>query len=112
MIRRQRRLEPARNRVVHAFRVAAPPTVTVLILSAFAFVVRWSKFADDPVLGLAIVGGLDLIVFLTYFVLGLTGFKGSPEGDVDAPRVYALPLVFAVVVLVFGVVFYFLLHRS
>jgi hypothetical protein len=67
--------------------------------------------SDDPMLHFAVAGGLILIVFLTYFLLGLTGFKASPRGSVNVPRVYAWSLVCAIVVLVFGALFYFLHTR-
>ena len=65
-----------------------------------------------PTSALAIVAGLDLVVFLTYFVLALTGFKASPAGDVNVPRVYVWSLVGAVDVFVFGVLLILLEHRS
>ena len=98
------------RRVVHAFRVAARPTIGVLIVFSFIFVTRWSKFVDDPMAAVAVFAGLVVVVFLTYFVLALTGFKASPHGAVSVPRVYVWSLICAIALLVFGVLFYFLLH--
>jgi hypothetical protein len=84
----------------------------MVVLGAFILATRWSKFADDPTSGVAIMGGLVLVVFLTYFVLALTGFKVSPQGVVDVPRVYAWGILCAIVISVFGVLFFLLLHRS
>jgi hypothetical protein len=100
------------RRVKHAFRVAAPPSLAVLIGLAFVMAARWSKFADDPMTGIASVSGLVLVVFLTYFVLGVTGFKASPQGTVDVPRIYVWSVLCAIVILVFGILFYFLAGRS
>jgi hypothetical protein len=102
-----------RSRVLHAFRIAAFPSFGVLILAALITVrARSSPFHGDLIRDVAIGGGLVLVVFLTYFVLALAGFKASPQGVVDVPRPYAWLLVSAIVVLVFGVLFYMLLHRS
>ena len=79
---------------------------------AYIVMTRWSKFADDPVAGIAIMSGLVLVVFLTYFVLALTGFKASPQGVVDAPRIYVWSVLGAIVILVFGVLFYLLYFRG
>jgi hypothetical protein len=100
------------QRVKHAFRTAVTPTLAMVVVSAFIVVTRWSKFADDPVAGIATMSGLLLIVFLTYFVLGVIGFKASPQGVVNAPRIYAWPVLCAIVILVFGVLFYLSLLRG
>jgi hypothetical protein len=47
----------------------------MVIVGAFILLTRWSKFADDPVAGIAIISGLVLVVFLTYFALALAGYK-------------------------------------
>ena len=84
----------------------------MLIVSASIVVIRWSKFADDQVAGIATMSGLVLVVFLTYFVLAVTGFNASPQGVVDAPRIYAWSILGVIAVLVFGVLFYLLQLRS
>src|SRR3954469_11835773 len=99
------------RRVARAFRVAAQPTRGVLIVLAYIIATRWSKFADDP-FGVAVVATLGVVVFLTYFILGLTGYTASPQGHVSVPRVYGWALVTAIVAVVFVVLFYVLLHRS
>jgi hypothetical protein len=83
----------------------------IVIVGAYIVLTRWSKFADDPVLG-AIMSGLVLVVFLTYFVLAMIGFKASPQGVVEAPRMYAWSVLGAIVILVFGVLFYLLQLRN
>lgn len=47
----------------------------------------------------SIGAGLSAIVFLTYFILGLAGFRISAGGDVKVPRVYAWLLVASLTVL-------------
>ena len=83
-----------------------------MIVGAYIVLTRWSKFADDPMAGIAIVSALVLVVFLTYFVLAMTGFKASPQGVVEAPRIYAYSVLCAIVILVFGALFYLLQLRS
>jgi len=100
------------RRFAHAFRVAAAPSLAIAIATAFIIVTRWSKFANDPVAGMAIMSGLVLVVFLTYFVLAVTGFQSSPQGVVDAPRVFVWSVLCAIVVVVFGVLFYVLQRRG
>ena len=82
----------------------------MLIALAVGFLTRWEKVADDPKAGLVAGVGLTLIVFVTYCVLGLAGFKASPLGAVNVPRVYVWSLLCAIAALVFGVLFYFLGH--
>ena|SRR5215831_18583427 len=96
------------RRITHALRASARPSIIALIGLALAVVTHWSKVADDPRASIFACVGLVLIVFLTFFVLALTGFEESPQGVVDVPRVYAWSLLFVIVVLVFGVLFYFL----
>ena len=98
------------QRAKHAFRVAIPPTAAMVVLGAFILAIRWSKFAAT--FGIAIMGGVVLVVFLTYFVFALMGFKVSPQGVVDVPRVYAWGILCAIVISVFGVLFFLLLRRS
>jgi hypothetical protein len=100
------------RRVRHAFRAAAPPSIVIVIVGAYIVLTRWSKFADDPVMGIAIMSGLVLVVFLTYFVLAMIGFKASSPGVVEAPRIYVWSVLCAIVILVFGVLFYLLQLRS
>ena len=97
-------LRPLKN----AFGLAAPPSLALVIIGAYIVVTRWSKFVDDPASGIISVGGLILIVFLTYFVLALAGFEPSPQGTVKVPRLFAWPLLCAVAIIVFGVLFYLL----
>jgi uncharacterized membrane protein len=99
------------RRVKHAFRAAARSSIVIAVVGALTLLTPWSKFADDRVAGVAIVSGLVMIVFLTYFVLALTGFTVSPWGDVEAPRIYAWPAVCAIVIFVFGLLFYLLQLR-
>jgi hypothetical protein len=100
------------RRLKRAFRVAGPPSLVIVIVGAYVLASRWSNSADDAVSGVAIVAGLALVVFLTYFVLAMTGFTASPEGIVDAPRIYVWAVLCAIVVLVFGVLFYVLQRHS
>jgi hypothetical protein len=83
-----------------------------VIVGAYIVLTRWSKVDDDPAAGIAIVSGLVLVVFLTYFVLAMTGFKASPQGVVEAPRIYAWSVLCAIVILVFGALLYLLQLRS
>jgi uncharacterized BrkB/YihY/UPF0761 family membrane protein len=94
-----------------AFRAAARPSTVMALAGALTLLTHWSKFADDRVVGVAVVSGLVLVVFLTYFVLALAGFKVSPRGVVEAPRLYAWSFICAIVIVVFGVLFYLLQLR-
>jgi len=99
------------RRVKDAFRAAVHPSLRIVFIGALIVTSRWSKFAD-PVAGIAVVSGLILIVFLTYFALALTGFRVSPRGIVDVPRIYVWSILCAIVVLVFGALFYVLRLRT
>jgi len=96
------------RRIPQALRASARPSIFVLIVVALDLVAHRRQLADDPLSGIFAGAGLVLIVFLTFFVLALAGFKASPQGVVDVPRVYAWSLVFVILVLVVGVLFYFL----
>ena len=97
-----------RRRIYRAARAAVRPTLAVVTIAAYIVLTKWSKLVDDPVAGIFSISGPILIVFVTYFVLAMAGFKVSPEGGVDIPRIYAWPVLGAIFVLVFGAFFYLL----
>ena len=94
------------GRVQRAWRVAAPPTIVVAVVGALDWLIRW-QFANRWQPSLPVVIGLSLVVFLTYFLFVLLGFKSSSPGVVDAPGIYAWPAVFVILLSVFGLLFYF-----
>jgi hypothetical protein len=65
-----------------------------------------------PAHAILLMANLAFVVFLTYVVLALMGFKVSQQGVVDVPRIYAWGLLCAIVISVFGVLFYLLVGRS
>jgi len=99
------------RRITNGLRAAAGPTIVIVIAVALVFVTRWSKVTDDLRASLFAGVVLTLVVFLTYFVLGIAGLKPSPQGAVNVPRVYAWSLICAVSVLVFGALFYVVFVR-
>ena len=96
------------DRIQHAWRVAAPPSLVVAVLCGLGAVSRRPRFNSDPRGSVAVVAGLTLVVFLTYFLFVLLGFKSSSPGAVDAPRIYTWPAVFVILLLVFGTLFFLL----
>jgi hypothetical protein len=97
----------AMRRPRRAFLKALPVTIISGIVSIFiagAHVLR----GDRPlVVALAISLGLTLVVFLTYFVLALCGYKIDANGSVDVRKRYSWPLIGAVTVIVMAVALYF-----
>src|SRR5262245_16164027 len=94
------------ERFQHAWRVAAPPSIVIAIVGGLNFLIR-RQFAERSQPSLAVVVGLTLVVFLAYFLFVLIGFKSSSPGVVDAPRIYTWPAVVVILLLVFGLLFYF-----
>ena len=88
---------------------ALPPAMVVgagtLLFGAIDMVRRDTRPAVWGVIGV----GLAAIVFGTYFILGLAGYRVSRDGSVRIPRPYAW-LVVCVVVLAVGVVAYIALR--
>src|SRR6266498_4794097 len=93
------------GRVGRATARALPPTILVgagvLLFGAFDVLRRGTRPAVAAVIGLA----LTPVVFVTYFVLGLAGYRLRTDGSVRIPWPYAYLIVLAVV-LALGVVAY------
>jgi len=103
-----------KKRLNRAFRAAAAVWFGVALASCFILLVRWRWFSTNPISRISVVVALTAIVFLTYFVLGLAGYRVSLDRDarVRVPRLIAWLIVACVTVVVFGVLFYLLLRRS
>ncbi len=97
------------RRVTRAFKGAAPVWLTMALAGAVILFLRWRRLAADPIAAVSIVTALTLVVFLTYFVLGLAGFRVSRNGVARVPRIVGWLIVTVVTVVVFGVLFYLLI---
>ena len=76
---------------------ALPPTILVgagvLLFGAFDVLRRGTRPAVAAVIGLA----LTAVVFVTYFIFGVAGYRLSSDGTVRVPWPYAWLVVLAVV---------------
>jgi hypothetical protein len=82
----------------------------VTIISGIAFIlvgIGRALRGDRPLVGaLAVSLALTAVVFLTYFVLAVYGYKVDARGTVDVPKRYSWPLIGAVTVIVMAAAFY------
>lgn len=103
-----------KRRLNRAFRAAAAVWFSAALAGGFILLVRWRWASAEPIRRVSILVALTAIVFLTYFVLGLAGFRIQLDRDarVRVPRVIAWLIVACVTVVVFGVLFYLLLRGS
>src|SRR5438445_6864408 len=80
-----------------ASRRALPPTIFagggILLFGAFDVLRRGTRPAVAAVIGLA----LTAVVFVTYFIFGVAGYRLSSDGTVRVPWPYAWLVVHAVV---------------
>jgi hypothetical protein len=74
------------------------------IVSVFIFFTH-AKLWKDPLTGMSIGVAVVVVVFLTYFVLALAGFRVSAAGDTHAPRLLGWLVVTVVTVVVFALWF-------
>ena len=93
----------------YASRRALPPTMLAgagfLLFGAIDMVRGGTRPAAATVIGLALTG----VVFFTYFILGVVGYRLSGDGTVQVAWPYAWVVVF-VVVLGIGVIAYLALR--
>ena len=77
---------------------ALPPTIL-----AGAGLVAFGVFdvfrRGSPAVVMAVIClGLTVVVFVTYFILGIAGYRVGPDGSVRAPWLYAWAVALAAVV--------------
>jgi hypothetical protein len=95
--------------VGRASRRALPPTIFaggfILLFAVYDVMRRGTRAAEAAVIGF----GLTAVIFFTYFILGLAGYRLRGDGAVRVPWPYAW-LVVLLVVLGIGAVAYLALR--
>jgi uncharacterized membrane protein YozB (DUF420 family) len=100
------------KRLSRAFRAAAAVWFSVALAGCFILLARWQSLSTEPISSISVVVALTAIVFLTYFLLGLAGYRVSLDrhARVHVPRVVGWLVVAVTTVITFGVLFYFLIR--